>query len=78
MVTVWTMVDAQGEVLVKDWSGSTFIVADFLDKAVRLRRVRVTTSSNGASKGAEFLPGLNGSLIAVVKHPGLQSWWLGE
>ena len=78
MVTVWTMVDAQGEVLVKDWSGSTFSDADFVDKAVRLRRVRVTTSSNGASKSAEFLPGLNGSLIAVVKHPGLQSWWLGQ
>ena len=31
MVTVWTMVDAQGEVLVKDWSGSTFSDADFVD-----------------------------------------------
>ena len=76
---MWTMADPTGQLSVRDWSGGgSYNDADFKDKVVRLRRVRVASVSNGSNKYGEFLPGRNGTLIAVTPAVGLLKWWHGE
>jgi hypothetical protein len=71
------MIDEHGELEVRDWSGATYRDCEYLDKTVRLRRVRV--SSNGSSvKVAEFMPGANGTKVMVAPHLAMMRWWLGD
>ncbi len=61
------MTDEHGELEVRDWSGATYRDCEYLDKTVRLRRVRV--SSNGSSvKVAEFMPGANGTKVMILRN----------
>jgi len=79
VLTVWTMADQTGQLSVRDWSGGgSYNDADFKDKVVRLRRVRVASMSNGSNKHGEFLPGRNGTMVGVTPAVGLEKWWLGE
>lgn len=77
MVAVWSMADEYGEIEVRDWSGAAYRDCDYVDKTVRLRRVRL--SSNGSSvKMAEFMPGANGTKCMVAPLHSMMRWWLGD
>ena len=77
-VTIWTMVDEHGEIEVRDWSGALYQDSDYVDKSVRIKRVRVSCINNSATKVAELLPGRNGSKIMVAPRLSLMKWWLGD
>ncbi len=72
------MVDQFGEVDIRDWSGATYQDSDYVDKSVRMRRLRVSTASNSPNKTAEFLPGTNGTKFIVAPRADLMKWWLGD
>ncbi len=78
IVAVWNMVDKHGEVDVRDWSGAEYSDSDYVDKTVRLRRVRVTSASNSNVKTAEFMPGANGTKFIIAPHVEMMRWWLGD
>ena len=77
-VTIWTMVDEHGEIEVRDWSGALYQDSDYVDKSVRIKRVRVSCVNNSATKVAELLPGRNGSKFMVAPRLSLMKWWLGD
>jgi len=77
-VAVWNMVDKHGEMDVRDWSGATYQDSDFVDKTVRMRRVRVTSVGNSNVKVAEFMPGANGTKFMVAPHADMMKWWMGK
>jgi hypothetical protein len=77
-VAVWTMVDEHGEIEIRDWSGAIYQDSDYADKSVRIRRVRVSSITNSASKVAEFLPGRNGTKFMIAPRVTLMKWWLGD
>ncbi len=77
-VAVWNMVDKHGEVDVRDWSGAEYQDIDYVDKTVRLRRLRVTSAGNSNVKVAEFIPGANGTKFSVVPQVEMMRWWLGD
>jgi hypothetical protein len=77
IVAVWTMADEHGEVEVRDWSGATYQDSDYVDKTIRLRRVRVSSAPNSV-KMAEFMPGKNGTKCMVAPHNAMMRWWLGD
>jgi hypothetical protein len=77
-VTTWTMVDEHGEIEIRDWSGATYSDADYVDKSIRIRRVRVYSVLNSPMKVAEFLPGRNGTKVLQAPRISLMKWWLGE
>jgi hypothetical protein len=72
------MVDEHGEIELRDWSGANYQDSDYVDKTVRIKRVRVSSIINSSSKVAEFLPGRNGSKIMVAPCVALMKWWLGD
>ena len=72
------MSDEQGEVEVRDWSGATYRDCDYVDKTVRLRRLRVTSASATGVKIAEFMPGSNGTKVMVAPRHAMMKWWLGD
>jgi hypothetical protein len=78
MVAIWTMSDEQGEVEVRDWSGATYSDSDYVDKTVRLRRLRVTSASTTGVKIAEFMPGCNGTKVMAAPRHAMMRWWLGD
>ena len=47
------MVDEHGEIEIRDWSGATYNDADYVDKSIRIRRVRVYSVMNSPMKVAE-------------------------
>ena len=77
-VAVWTMVDEHGQVEIRDWSGATYQDIDYVDKTVRIRRVRITSTPNTNHKIAEFLPGCNGTKYMVAPRLQMMRWWLGD
>ena len=77
-VAIWTMVDEHGEIELRDWSGASYQDSDYVDKSVRIKRVRVSSTGNSASKVAEFLPGRNGTKFMVAPRLSLMKWWLGD
>jgi hypothetical protein len=54
IVAVWTMCDEHGEIEIRDWSGATYQDSDYTDKSVRIKRVRVSSTTNSSIKSAEF------------------------
>ncbi len=72
------MVDEHGEANIRDWSGATYNDIDYIDKTVRLRRVRVVNAGNSSTKVAEFMPGINGTKIMVAPRHAMMKWWLGD
>ena len=52
--------------------------SDFVDRTVRLRRVRVANMNNSSTKNGEFLPGRNGTMVALAPHAVMQKWWMGQ
>ena len=77
-VAMWTMVDEHGEIELRDWSGANYQDSDYVDKSVRIKRVRVSSIANNSSKVAEFLPGRNGTKFIVAPRVSLMKWWLGD
>lgn len=72
------MVDQHGEVDIRDWSGATYQDSDFVDKTVRLRRLRVCSAGSSPNKIAEFMPGTNGTKFMVAPRADMMKWWLGD
>ena len=77
-LAVWNMVDEHGEIAIRDWSGASYKDCDYVDKTIRIRRVRVTSASNNTIKLAEFLPGFNGTKIMIAPRHAMMKWWLGD
>jgi hypothetical protein len=77
-VTTWSMVDEQGEIELRDWSGATYQDADYVDKSIRIRRVRVYSVVNSPLKIAEFMPGRNGTKVIIAPRCAMMKWWLGD
>lgn len=77
-VTTWTMVDEHGEMELRDWSGAVYQDADYVDKTIRIRRVRVHSAVNSPMKFAEFLPGRNGTKVIIAPRCAMLKWWLGD
>jgi hypothetical protein len=75
---VWTLVDPHGQLVMRDWSGGAYMDSDFVDRTVRLRRVRVANMNNSSTKNGEFLPGRNGTIVALAPHAVMQKWWMGQ
>ncbi len=78
VLAVWNMVDEHGEADLRDWSGASYNDIDYVDKTVRIRRVRVTTAGNSPVKVGEFLPGTNGTKFMVAPRHAMMKWWLGD
>lgn len=77
-VTTWNMVDEHGEIELRDWSGATYQDADYVDKSIRVRRVRVYSVMNSPLKIAEFIPGRNGTKVIIAPRCEMMKWWLGD
>ena len=72
------MVDEHGEIELRDWSGATYKDTDYVDKTLRIRRIRIHSMINNATKVGEFMPGRNGSKILIAPRAAMLKWWLGD
>ena len=77
-VAIWTMTDEHGEIEIRDWSGANYRDTDYVDKTLRLRRIRIHALTTTPVKIGEFVPGRNGTKIINAPRAAMLKWWLGD